>query len=104
MNKIKKIALIATISAIPLTSTAVGFSVAELNATTCFSCHGPDGQPTGSSIVPLSVFPASYVSMALKDIKNGKRKVSIMDRHIKGYTIDELDAIANYIASLNKKK
>lgn len=100
--KLKNIALITMLGSLPFMTQAGGFSSAELNASTCFSCHGPEGQPVGGSIPPLSVYPEAYMAQSLKDIKSGKKKVTVMQRHILGYSDAEIDALSKYIANLNK--
>lgn len=101
--KLKTWTSVIVLASLPNIGFTAGISAGELNAATCFSCHGPEGKPVGSSIPPLGVYPPGYIAQSLKDIKNGKRNVSIMDRHIKGYTDAEIDAIAEYIDNMNKK-
>lgn len=103
MKTIKWVALTCTL-ALPGVVQAAGFSSAELNAVTCFSCHGAEGQPAGGAIPPLSVYPEAYMAQSLKDIKSGKKNVTIMKRHISAYSDAEIDALAKYISSLNKKQ
>ncbi|QKI89327.1 c-type cytochrome [Thiomicrorhabdus xiamenensis] len=75
-------------------------SMGEAFATTCFQCHGPEGQHTGGTIPPLAGYPRDLMLQQLKDFKSGKRPSTIMDRHVKGYSDAELEAIADYLATL----
>ena len=100
MKTIKKILLVGAIAALPGVSQATGISNAEMSATTCFMCHGPGGKYVGESIPPLAGYPAKLMAEQLKAYKSGKRSGTIMQKHAKGYTDEELDAIAAYIGTL----
>jgi len=63
----------------------------------CFSCHGPDGHSPGS-IPSLAGKPADYIQKALKDFASGARPSTVMGRHAKGYTDEEIEIIAKYLA------
>lgn len=75
-------------------------SMGEVFATTCFQCHGPNGQYAGGTIPPLAGYPRDLMVQQLKDFKSGKRPATIMDRHMKGYSDAEIEAIADYLATL----
>lgn len=75
-------------------------STGEMFATTCFQCHGSEGKYAGGTIPPLAGYPRDVMVQQLKDFKYGKRPATIMDRHMKGYTDAEIEAIADYIATL----
>lgn len=75
-------------------------SMGEVFATTCFQCHGPEGQFAGGTIPPLAGYPRDLMLQQLKDFKSGKRQSTIMARHVKGYSDAELEAIADYLATL----
>ncbi len=65
---------------------------------TCNGCHGHDGRSKGS--VPSIGVSASYIENAMLDFKSGKRQGTIMNRIAKGYTDQEIKAMADYFASL----
>jgi cytochrome subunit of sulfide dehydrogenase len=69
-------------------------------AATCMTCHGTDGRSVGG--VPPSIAGQSknMLLQALKDFKDGKRQATIMHQHAKGYTDEQLDAIAGYFANV----
>ncbi len=69
-------------------------------AATCFTCHGTDGQSVGG--VPPSIAGQGKDSLLqqLKEFKSGKRPGTIMPQHAKGYTDEQLEAIAGYFASV----
>ena len=69
---------------------------------TCVVCHGPGGQGT-KTIPPLAGRSADTTYAALLAYKNGSRPSTVMDRHAKGYSDEELRAVAEYFASLPAK-
>ncbi len=69
---------------------------------TCLACHGEAGQGSGA-IPPLAGRSADALYQALIDFKTGKRPATVMDRHAKGYSDEELRAVADYFSSLNGK-
>lgn len=83
-------------SAKPVTSTSAR-NIAE----NCFACHGPDGRSPGA-IPSLSRLSAERIAARLKDFKTGAEPSTVMARHAKAYSDAEIQAVANYIAALNK--
>ena len=74
---------------------------ARITGDTCFSCHGPEGKGVqGGTIPPIAGKDAGYLAQALKDFKSGKRPSTIMQRHAKGYTDAEIDALAQYLSQI----
>ncbi len=98
--KLKGLLLATAMVVIPSVSYSGAISNAEMSATTCFSCHGPEGKFVGGTIPPLAGYPASVMASQLIAFKNGTRQSTIMQRHVKGYSDDELKAIANYFGTL----
>lgn len=84
----------------PSASYAADISYAEMAATTCFICHGAEGKFTNGSMPPLAGYPEQFMAMRLKAYKNGELKGTIMQRHMKGYSDAEIDALAKYFGSL----
>ena len=66
---------------------------------TCNGCHGSDGMSKGAA-PSVKGLPASYLESAMKDFKADKRPATIMNRIAKGYTDEEIAAMAQYYASL----
>lgn len=63
----------------------------------CAGCHGTDGNSPGS-IPTIAAKPADFIETALKEFSSGKRQSTIMGRHAKGYTDEEIKLIAEYFA------
>lgn len=64
----------------------------------CAGCHGPDGRSPGA-IPSISGKDAEFIRTALEEFRSGKRASTVMGRHAKGYTDEELALIADYLAS-----
>lgn len=65
----------------------------------CSSCHGTDGKSVGI-IPPIYGKSSEYLEAALKAFKSGERYSTVMSRHAKGYTDDEIRLIAEYFGAL----
>jgi sulfide dehydrogenase cytochrome subunit len=76
---------------------AMAIERGEIIATTCFSCHGYEGKNTGSAIPSLANYPASLIVSQMKAFRDGTRQSTVMNRHAKGYTDEEIEAMAKYI-------
>lgn len=64
----------------------------------CAGCHGTDGRSPGS-IPPIYGRPAEFIRTSLEDFRSGKRPSTVMGRHAKGYTDEEIALIAEYFAN-----
>ena len=84
------------------TAWAQGASPARSLAATCFTCHGNDGRSVGGVPPSLAGRKKAELLQALQDFKAGKRPATIMHQHAKGYTDEQLDAIAGYFAGVKE--
>ena len=66
---------------------------------TCAGCHGTDGVSQGAA-PSLKGKPAAATSSMLKLFKAGTLPASIMNRIAKGYTDEQIDAVAKYYETL----
>ena len=64
----------------------------------CAGCHGTDGRSPGT-IPSINGKSADYIREALKAYRSGKRDSTVMGRHAKAYTDEEISQIAEYMAS-----
>jgi cytochrome c553 len=78
--------------------------VAEGNtrgAVACARCHGFDGASDGSGAFPrLDGQSAQYLGQQLRHFASGARQNALMQPIAKGLSDDEIDAVAQYYASL----
>lgn len=65
----------------------------------CAGCHGTDGKPApGSSLPPLAGRGRDALAAAMKAFQDGSRPSTIMQQLARGYTSEQIDLIAAYLA------
>ncbi len=69
-------------------------------ASTCNNCHGTGGVSVGHSMPSIAGLSEAYLKNIMMEWKTGARASANMTRLIKGYTDDEIAALAKYYASL----
>lgn len=76
-------------------------------AASCAACHGAEGKAasgplaTGSfKTATLAGVDKSYIANKLMDYKSGAITASVMHRHAKGLTDEEITALAGYFSAL----
>jgi cytochrome c553 len=62
-------------------------------ATSCSGCHSPTATDTSTPVRLVGRDPEKIVA-ALQEFRSGQRKGTIMDRIVKGFTPEEIQAIA----------
>jgi cytochrome subunit of sulfide dehydrogenase len=67
-------------------------------AATCTGCHGPAGRSV-AEIPPINGRTEQQLLSAMLDFKNDRRPATMMNRHAKGFSDDELAAIAREISA-----
>lgn len=100
MKKLKKLLLVGSMITLSTAVQAEGISTTELMATTCFQCHGAEGRFTNGSMPPLAGYPEQFMAQRLKAYKSGELSGTMMQRHVKGYTDEEIEALAKYFSEL----
>ena len=72
-------------------------------AANCAACHGFQGHPAkGSDLAGLAGKPRSELLMALTQFKEGKKPATVMHQLAKGYSDQELAALADYFSNQGK--
>ena len=64
----------------------------------CAGCHGTGGRSPGA-IPSINGKTAQFISQSLMDFRSGKRPATVMGRHAKGYSDEEIKLIAEYFSS-----
>jgi sulfide dehydrogenase cytochrome subunit len=64
----------------------------------CAGCHGTDGRSPGA-IPGINEKSAEFIETALKDFRSGKRESTVMGRHARAYTDEDIRQIAEYMAN-----
>ena len=73
-------------------------------AATCANCHGTNGQARGDTVKPLAGVSADKIVAAINDFKSGAQPATIMHQIAKGYSDDQIKAIAAYLAAQPARK
>jgi cytochrome c553 len=91
-------AVIAAISALATTS-ARAQDDAAMKALACSTCHGVNGAPISATFPVIWGQQSNYLYKELHDFHSGDRKNPVMAPLVQSISLDELRAIANYIAT-----
>jgi cytochrome c553 len=87
-------------AAIPVPATDAALR-ARNQAAACTNCHGPAGRaPAGSTIPPLAGRPQAQLSAQMLAFKAGTRPATVMHQIAKGYSDDQIAAIAAWFAAV----
>lgn len=78
---------------------AVNISQGAMLSNSCSACHGTDGKSPGA-IPSIHGKSARFINQALTDFRSGSRASTVMERHAKGYTDQEIKLIADYFSTL----
>ncbi len=64
---------------------------------TCFSCHGTDGKSAGD-MPTIAGKSENFIIQRLKAFRSDEIEATIMNRIAKGYTDDEIEALAKFFS------
>jgi sulfide dehydrogenase cytochrome subunit len=70
----------------------------DMLARTCNGCHGVNGVSAGTTIPSIGGLPREYLRTVMKQWKYDERDSATMGRIIKGFSDDDIDALAVYYA------
>jgi sulfide dehydrogenase cytochrome subunit len=70
-------------------------------AASCAGCHGTAGRATGP-MPPLAGLEKGYIVQQMQEFKSGKRPATIMHQLAKGYSDEQIDAIAAFLSGQKK--
>ena len=71
---------------------------AEMLSYTCAGCHGTDGSSVGPSSPHIAGMNPEYFVDSMKAYRSDERNPTIMNRIAKGYTDEQIDAMAAFFA------
>ena len=80
-------------------SQAVEITRGMMLSNSCAACHGPDGNSPGA-IPSIHGKSAGFIAQSLREFRDGTRSSTVMGRHAKGYSDEEIDLIAKHFAGL----
>lgn len=76
--------------------------VAPLHAQACAGCHGQNGAGQGGTPILAGYDPAAFVRVWGEFRNNQRPTATIMNRIARGYSDDEVAALAAYFASVKR--
>lgn len=69
----------------------------QLMAASCQACHNAAGAEHG--MTNLSLLEEEMIARQMRAFRDGQRDATIMNRHAKGYSDEEIDALAAYFGN-----
>jgi cytochrome c553 len=95
-------AVAATLVALPLTAYPQQQDGRAL-AAACAMCHGTDGRSVGGA-EPLAGMPKADVVRKMNEFRTGTKPATVMHQISKGYTEQQIQALADYFSAQPAKK
>lgn len=89
--------MLAVVSALALASGTAAANGQRLYAS-CAACHGTNGAGAGNALPVLAGQPKDALAASMRAFKTGARPATIMHQISKGYTDEQIEAIAAYLA------
>ena len=72
---------------------------AQQLATACAICHGTEGRSDGKALPPLAGMPRDHIAAQMRAFRDGQRPATVMHQIAKGYTDEQIDALAAFFAA-----
>ena len=98
MRKIKWSEWAWAICALAVSAGAHAAPSMEMLANACAGCHGTKGASAGPSMPSLAGQSKVFFVDAMKKFKSGERSATVMGRLAKGYSDEQIVAMADYFA------
>ena len=90
--------LAAAIGVASIAAAAVASAEPPVGAASCSGCH-PSSNRVSSPVPRLVGLDRAAIIKAMQDFRSGQRAGTVMDRIAKGFTEEEIQAIAAWYAS-----
>jgi cytochrome c553 len=70
-------------------------------AAPCAICHGTEGRSATKDgpLIPLAGLPRDHIASQMRAFRDGKRPATVMHQIAKGYTDQQIDAMAGWFAA-----
>ena len=103
MNRLRRALVCATVALTPLAGMAQAADAAQARswAAACANCHGTNGNAQAGNVALAGMSRDDIVGKML-DFKSGRRPATVMHQLAKGYTDEQIAAIAGYFAAQKK--
>lgn len=86
---------VSLLSLMTLSNVTLAVERGQALADSCLSCHA--GVDQNATIINLSQYPASAIVSQMKAFRDGTRVGTVMNRHAKGYSDEDIAQLAKYI-------
>ena len=98
-RRIQTAAAVALIASVAFASGPAQAEIASgaVLTNTCFSCHGTDGKSAGD-MPTIAGKTEDFITLKLKAFKSGELEATVMNRIAKGFTDDEIAALAKFFS------
>ena len=93
-----RVAMAAAIGLASIAAATVASAEPPAGAASCTGCH-PASPRVTSPVLRLSGLDKEAIVRAMQDFRSGRRTGTVMDRIAKGFTDDEIQAIAAWFAA-----
>ncbi len=80
------------------TASGTGTASGQRLYATCAACHGTNGAGAGNALPVLAGQPRDALIASMRAFKSGARPATIMHQISKGYTDEQIQEIAAYLA------
>ena len=91
-------ALAAAIGIASIAAAAVASAERPAGAASCSGCHPASARVT-SPVPRLAGLDRAMIARAMQDFRSGQRPATVMDRIAKGFTDDEIQALAAWFGA-----
>ena len=91
-------AVAAAIGLASIAAAVVAAAEPPVGAASCSGCH-PASSRVASPVARLAGLDRAAIVRAMQDFRSGQRAGTVMDRIAKGFTDDEIQAIAAWFAA-----
>ena len=78
---------------------AQGQDRAQQLASACAICHGTDGRGDARVLPPLAGMPREQIASQMRAFRDGSRPATVMHQIARGYTDEQIDALAAWFAA-----
>jgi cytochrome subunit of sulfide dehydrogenase len=92
---LRKALAVSLLSLMTLSNVTLAVERGQALADSCLSCHA--GVDQNATIVNLNQYPASAIVSQMKAFRDGSRVSTVMNRHAKGYSDEDIAQLAKYI-------
>ncbi|HSH30013.1 MAG TPA: c-type cytochrome [Thiohalobacter sp.] len=80
---------------LPATGAATELTRGAMLANSCAGCHGTDGHSPGA-IPSIGDKSSAFIETAMQEFRSGERHSTVMGRHARAYTDEEIRLIAEF--------